>query len=118
MDRLYAHYLKTAQYFYRGYLQRICARYQITDLQRIARRADLEEMPVPDEDKVDAKAKQLDNIVRMSCHKTLIYLGDLARYRAINRGKEPKWDNALAYYLLADELIPALGHGHHQCGVI
>ncbi|KAK4143692.1 uncharacterized protein C8A04DRAFT_12200 [Dichotomopilus funicola] len=117
MDRLFTHYLKTAQYFYRGYLQRICARYQMTDLQRIARRADLEEMPVPDEDKVDAEAKKLDEVVRTSCHKTLIYLGDLARYRT-TRGKEPKWDNALAYYLLADELMPDLGHGHHQCSVI
>lgn len=118
VEKLYAHYLKTAQYFYRGYLQRVCARYDMKDLKRIARRADLEEMPLPDKEKVDASATQLEDIVKRSCHKTLIYLGDLARYRTLLRAKDPKWDNALAYYLLANELIPESGHGYHQCGVI
>ncbi|KAK4155907.1 hypothetical protein C8A00DRAFT_13108 [Chaetomidium leptoderma] len=118
LEKPYAAYLKTAQYFYRGYLQRVCARYDMKDLKRIARRAQLEEMPVPDKDKVDAAAAQLDEIVKRSCHKTLIYLGDLARYRTLLRSKDLKWDGALAYYLLADELIPESGYGHHQCGVI
>ncbi|AEO58063.1 hypothetical protein MYCTH_2305083 [Thermothelomyces thermophilus ATCC 42464] len=118
VEKLYAHYLKTAQYFYRGYLQRVCARYDMKDLKRIARRADLQEMPLPDKEKVDASAAQLEDIVKRSCHKTLIYLGDLSRYRTLLRAKDPKWDGALAYYLLANELIPESGHGYHQCGVI
>jgi hypothetical protein len=118
LEKLYSNYLKTAQYFYRGYLQRVCARYDMKDLTRIARRAELEEMPVPDKDKVDAAASQLDSIVTASCHKTLIYLGDLARYRTLLRTKDRKWDGALSYYLLANELIPESGYGHHQCGVI
>jgi hypothetical protein len=88
------------------------------DLKRIARRAELDEMPVPDKDKVDVAAAQLEDIVRESCHKTLIYLGDLARYRTLLRSKDRKWEGALAYYLLANELIPESGYGHHQCGVI
>ncbi|KAH6850092.1 hypothetical protein B0I37DRAFT_104819 [Chaetomium sp. MPI-CAGE-AT-0009] len=118
LEKLYSNYLKTAQYFYRGYLQRVCARYDTPDLKRIAHRAELEAMPLPDKDKVDTTAAQLDNIVKQSCHKTLIYLGDLARYRTLLRPKDPKWEGALSYYLLANELIPESGYGHHQCGVI
>ncbi|KAK3295563.1 uncharacterized protein B0H64DRAFT_148917 [Chaetomium fimeti] len=118
LEKLYSNYLKTAQYFYRGYLQRVCARYDTPDLKRIAHRAELEAMPLPDKDKVDTTAAQLDNIVKQSCHKTLIYLGDLARYRTLLRPKDPKWEGALSYYLLANDLIPESGYGHHQCGVI
>jgi hypothetical protein len=118
LEKLYSTYLKTAQYFYRGYLQRVCARYDMKDLKRLARQANLEEMAVPDKDKVDPAAAQLEDIVRGSCHKTLIYLGDLARYRTLLRTKDRKWEGALAYYLLANDLIPESGYGHHQCGVI
>ncbi|GAB1320179.1 Nonsense-mediated mRNA decay factor [Madurella fahalii] len=118
LERLYSAYLKTAQYFYKGYLQRVCARYDMEDLKRIARQAELDEIPVPDADKVDAAAAKLEEIVRDSCHKTLIYLGDLARYRTLLRPKDRKWEGALAYYFLANDLIPESGYGHHQCGVI
>ncbi|KAK4239979.1 hypothetical protein C8A03DRAFT_42441 [Achaetomium macrosporum] len=118
LEKLYSTNLKTAQYFYRGYLQRTCARYDMKDLRRIARQAELEEMPVPDEDKVDPATAQLQDIVKSSCHKTLIYLGDLARYRTLLRPKDRKWEGALAYYQLANELIPESGYGHHQCSVI
>lgn len=118
LERLYSTYLKTAQYFYKGYLQRVCARYDMKDLRRIARQADLQEMPVPDADKVDPAAAHLDEIVKESCHKMLIYLGDLSRYRTLMRPKDRKWDAALSYYFLANELIPESGYGHHQCGVI
>lgn len=118
LEKLYSAYLKTAQYFYKGYLQRVCARYDMKELRRIARMAELEEMAVPDEDKVDPAAAQLQDIVLSSCHKTLIYLGDLARYRTLLRPKDRKWNVALAYYQLANELLPDSGYGHHQCGVI
>jgi hypothetical protein len=118
LEKLYSTNLKTAQYFYRGYLQRTCARYDMKDLRRIANRAELEEMPVPDKDKVDPAAAQVQDIVKSSCHKTLIYLGDLARYRTLLRPKDRKWEGALAYYQLANELVPESGYGHHQCSVI
>ncbi len=118
LEKLYATYLKTAQYFYKGYLQRVSARYDMKDLKLIARRAELEELPVPDKDKVDAAAAQLEDIVKGSFHKTLIYLGDLARYRTLLRARDRKWDGALAYYFLANDLVPESGYGHHQCGVI
>ncbi|KAK3940494.1 protein SMG7 [Diplogelasinospora grovesii] len=118
IEKMYLAFLKTTQYFYKGYLQRICARYKMNILKRIARRAELEEMPVPDQDKVDAGAAQLEELVLASCHKTLVYLGDLARYRTLLRTKDRHWENALTYYALANELMPESGYAHHQCGVI
>ncbi|KAL2270391.1 hypothetical protein VTJ83DRAFT_2575 [Remersonia thermophila] len=118
LEKVYANYLKTSQYFYRGYLQRVCARYDMKDLKRIANGAGIEEMIVPDKDKVDAAASKLEDAVRESCHMTLIYLGDLARYRTLLRSKDRKWENALTYYSLASELMPESGFGYHQSGVI
>lgn len=118
LEKRYLAYLRTAQYFYKGYLQRVCARYDMPDLRRIARLADLDEMTVPDTEKVDPAAAQLEDVVRASCHKTLIYLGDLARYRTLLRAKDRRWDIALAYYSLANDLMPESGYGHHQSGVI
>ncbi|KAJ4304082.1 hypothetical protein N0V88_001692 [Collariella sp. IMI 366227] len=105
LEKLYSTYLKTAQYFYKGYLQRICARYNMKDLRRIARQAGINEMAVPDKDKVDPAATQLEDIVRKS-------------YRTLLRSKDRKWDGPLSYYLLANDLIPDSGYGHHQCGMI
>ncbi|KAK3313851.1 hypothetical protein B0H66DRAFT_364100 [Apodospora peruviana] len=118
IEKLYLAYLRTAQYFYKAYLQRVCARYNVKALKRIARRAELEEMPVPDQDIVDAAAENLEETVTASAHKMLIYLGDLSRYRTLARPKDRRWHNALAYYSLANELIPESGLGYHQCGVI
>ncbi|KAK3380030.1 hypothetical protein B0T24DRAFT_590544 [Lasiosphaeria ovina] len=115
IEKLYLTFIKTAQYFYKGFLQRACARCDIKDLKRIAHSAGLEDMPVPDEDKLNAADAKL---VTASCHKTLVHLGDLSRYRTLMRSKERRWDIALAYYALANELIPESGLAHHQCGVI
>ncbi|KAK3334012.1 hypothetical protein B0T19DRAFT_144156 [Cercophora scortea] len=119
VEKLYLGFLKTTQYFYRAYLQRICARYDIKELKRIARLAELEDFHVSEEDKVDAAAAKVEDIVTTSCHKTLVYLGDLSRYRSLLRSaKDRRWNTALTYYDLANELIPESGYGHHQSGVI
>ncbi|KAK3375173.1 hypothetical protein B0H63DRAFT_269661 [Podospora didyma] len=119
IEKNYLNYLTVSQYFYKGYLQRVCARYDIKDLNRVARRAKLEDMPLPDDQKVDAAAANLEGLVTESCHKLLVCLGDLARYRTHLRSpKDQRWDTALMYYALANELVPESGYGHHQCGVI
>ncbi|KAL1871723.1 hypothetical protein VTK73DRAFT_1863 [Phialemonium thermophilum] len=118
VEKLYATYLKTAQSFYKGYVQRLCARYSVPQMQRIARRAKLE-MEIPDKDRVDAAATGVQPIVLASCHITLTYLGDLSRYRTLLRPQnDRKFDTALAYYSIANDLVPESGYGHHQMGLI
>lgn len=57
--------------------------------------------------------------VVLSCHQTLIYLGDLFRYRAAERlDKEPDWGPAIGYYDLAAALRPSSGMAYHQQSVI
>ncbi|KAJ3041342.1 hypothetical protein HDV00_009483 [Rhizophlyctis rosea] len=61
-----------------------------------------------------AKAKAL-----MTCHRSLIFLGDLARYREIHLDKKEKnWAVAKLFYQLALRLIPANGNPFNQLAVI
>lgn len=53
----------------------------------------------------------------MSCHRCLIYLGDLARYKSLyGEGDSKAGDFAAAssYYLQASSLWPSSGNPHHQ----
>lgn len=118
VERQYGNFLKLSQYFYRGYVQRLWARYGIPQLEHIARSLELEAMSVKPEEHVDAVATGVDRLVLRSCHLTLIYLGDLCRYRSHTRQKHQGSETALLYYGLANDLIPASGYGHHQMGVI
>lgn len=54
-----------------------------------------------------------------SCHRTLIFLGDLSRYRVSDKlDKNPDFGPALGFYDLAAHLLPSSGMGHHQLAVI
>jgi len=57
--------------------------------------------------------------VILSCHQTLIYLGDLFRYRAAEKlDKVPDWGPAIGYYALAIALRPSSGMAFHQQSVV
>lgn len=62
---------------------------------------------------------QVQQAVILSCHQTLIYLGDLFRYRAAERlDREPDWGPAIGYYALAASLRPCSGLAFHQQSVV
>ncbi|CAD0039861.1 unnamed protein product [Aureobasidium pullulans] len=107
--KLYLEFLKDSQRFYRDYIQKLNARFGgIHDLERIARQS-LKKPLSP----------QLKAAVILSCHQTLIYLGDLFRYRAAERlDKEPDWGPAIGYYALAASLRPDSGLAFHQQSVV
>lgn len=53
----------------------------------------------------------------VSCHRCLIYLGDLARYKGLyGEGDSKNREHAAAssYYLQAASLLPGSGNPHHQ----
>ncbi|KAL9103499.1 MAG: hypothetical protein Q9163_001455 [Psora crenata] len=55
----------------------------------------------------------------MSCHQTLIRLGDLSRWRETQLvTKERNWGPAIGYYELAGTIYAASGASHHQLAVI
>ncbi|RVX20047.1 Protein SMG7 [Vitis vinifera] len=57
----------------------------------------------------------------ISCHRCLIYLGDLARYKGLyGEGDSKTRDYAAAssYYLQAASLWPSSGNPHHQLAIL
>lgn len=57
--------------------------------------------------------------ILMSCHATLIRLGDLSRYRETELvSKDRNWGPAIGYYDLASVIYPASGASHNQLAVI
>lgn len=53
----------------------------------------------------------------MSCHRCLIYLGDLARYKSFygeGDAKARDFAAATSYYMQASSLCPSSGNPHHQ----
>lgn len=116
VEKLYTNYLRTSQYFYRGYIQRLWARYDVPELGRIAQSMRLDSMPNATIDD-EAGAETQASVVK-SCHATLLHLGDLSRYRHKMRQKLHGSETALTYYSLAQDLNPDSGFAHHQMGVI
>jgi hypothetical protein len=89
----------------------------MADLERIARHVPAPAASKPT--KLAASSPQVQAAVTLSSHQTLIYLGDLFRYRAAERlDKEPDWGPAIGYYALAASLRPASGLAFHQQSVV
>lgn len=57
----------------------------------------------------------------ISCHRCLIYLGDLARYKGLygeGDSKSRDYTAASSYYMQAVSLWPSSGNPHHQLGIL
>lgn len=57
----------------------------------------------------------------VSCHRCLIYLGDLARYKGLYAEGESRvreYSAASSYYLQAASLWPSNGNPHHQLAIV
>ncbi|KAK4772483.1 hypothetical protein SAY86_014258 [Trapa natans] len=57
----------------------------------------------------------------ISCHRCLIYLGDLARYKGLYgeaNSKAHEYTAASSYYLQAASIWPSIGNPHHQLAIL
>ncbi|KAE8656694.1 Protein SMG7 [Hibiscus syriacus] len=57
----------------------------------------------------------------VSCHRCLIYLGDLARYKGLygdGDSKSREYAAASSYYMQAASIWPSSGNPHHQLAII
>ncbi|XWS52609.1 hypothetical protein CRYUN_Cryun11dG0085700 [Craigia yunnanensis] len=57
----------------------------------------------------------------VSCHRCLIYLGDLARYKGLygdGDSKSREYAAASSYYLQAASILPSSGNPHHQLAIL
>lgn len=116
MEKCYNNFLRVAQKFYKGYVQRLAARYEVPELIRVAQGIEVEHMD--NVDRVNPVPPPLRARVLESCHATLLHLGDLARYRTQAGHKNPSYETALTYYSLAHHLRPNSGHAYHQMGIV
>ncbi|KAH9313264.1 hypothetical protein KI387_028299, partial [Taxus chinensis] len=76
-----------------------------------------EDVPFTDNQKTAADLKRC----QLSCHRCLIYLGDLARYKELHGDGDSQnhdWSVAAGYYLKAVSLWPASGNPHNQLAVL
>ncbi|EWY98635.1 hypothetical protein FOYG_03021 [Fusarium oxysporum NRRL 32931] len=112
----YLGFLHVAQEFYKGYVQRLSARYDIPELKRIAQGVEVDGSP--SSDVISPVPDSIYPLVINSCHFTLICLGDLARYQVQSGLKKSSYKIALAYYSLAHDLKPDSGFPFHQMGMI
>lgn len=116
VEKMHNNFLRIAQKFYKGYIQRLSACYDIPELKRVAQGIEIEQMTA--EDAISPVPPDLNAKVLKACHATLIRLGDLARYRVQARHKKAGYDSALTFYSLAHDLIPDSGFAFHQMGII
>ena len=115
--KLYLQFIKESQRYYRGYIHQLSSTFGgIPELQTVAHQ-------VKDDGLSESSLPQISSELRKkildSCHSTLVYLGDLSRYRASEKlDKNPDFGPAIGYYGLACTLRPSSGMGHHQQAVI
>lgn len=113
--KMHGDFLRTSQKFYKGYLQRLSAKYHVPDLDRVVKSVRFDATL----DKVDRESNAvLETQVIQACHQILVHLGDLARYRLDVDRKPQKTDIPLLYLRLANDLLPSSGLGFHQMAVV
>ena len=114
---LYQKWIRGSIRFYRNHVYKLSTAFGVPELQDVAQQI----KPDVQYDSPDASglAPELHQRVLNSCHSTVIYLGDLSRWRASeNLDKNPDFGPAIGYYQLACTIRPASGMGQHQLAVI
>ncbi|KAJ5223601.1 hypothetical protein N7468_008143 [Penicillium chermesinum] len=117
LERHYLDFIKTSQRFYRGYIQHLSSHFGgIVELEKVARKFSFENLAAQPS---TTPSPDLRKRILLSCHSTLIRLGDLSRYRETELViKDRNWGPAIGYYDLAAVIYPASGASHNQQAVI
>ncbi|KAH8702501.1 hypothetical protein BGW36DRAFT_290343 [Talaromyces proteolyticus] len=118
LEKHYLSFIKLSQKFYRGYIQHLSSHFGgIPELEQVAKKFKLENLSI--EPPIQPNPGLRERIL-LSCHATLIRLGDLSRYREtdISSTKPRNWGPATGYYDLASVIHPASGASHNQLAVI
>ncbi|ORY16488.1 hypothetical protein BCR34DRAFT_107652 [Clohesyomyces aquaticus] len=113
----YLQFIKASQRFYRQYILNLDAQFdRLPELRKVAQNWKDDVTKAPLRKRVPASLKKQ---ILLSCHQTLIQLGDLSRYRETELvDKDRNWGPATGYYGLAAEINPDSGQSHNQLAVI
>ncbi|KAG0637700.1 hypothetical protein HOY80DRAFT_1010509 [Tuber brumale] len=115
LQNSFINFIKQATRFYRSLIQRLISHFGLAELEWVIRKFNLSlDFPATGPPSYEAEIKRL---VISSCHRTLVFLGDLSRYREASQNPK-NWGPATGYYTLAKKLVPTLGSPHNQLAVI
>ncbi|OQO05797.1 hypothetical protein B0A48_09892 [Cryoendolithus antarcticus] len=115
---LYKKFLRASVAFYREHIYKLSIAFDIPELKDVA------QLVGPKDSSESAHtAQQADDasrkLVIVSCHHSLVYLGDLSRYRTSEKlDTNPDFGPAIGYYDLASAVYPRSGMGQHQQAVV
>lgn len=115
LQNAYVNFIKQASRFYRSFIQRLVSHYGVVELDWVVRKFHLS-IDIPLDKPINCDIDTKNNVIR-SCHRTLVFLGDLSRYREASQSPK-NWGPATGYYMLAKKLVPSSGSPHNQLAVI
>ncbi|KAI9669795.1 MAG: hypothetical protein M1829_005050 [Trizodia sp. TS-e1964] len=117
MIKHYLDFIKSSQRFYRDYINQLSSVFgAIPEILYIAHKFRETDNPTTSSAVI---APELKHSVILSCHQSLVRLGDLSRYRETElTDKDRNWGPATGYYDLAGAIYPASGASHNQLAVI
>ncbi|KAJ8102249.1 hypothetical protein POJ06DRAFT_266859 [Lipomyces tetrasporus] len=118
LQDFFVKFLKSAAQFYRLYIQHLVGQFGVREIEPIVVRFHMEAIRSPRA--LKKPNDKLRILVVRSCHRALVCLGDLSRYREMHSfdSAEKEWRHAQNYYILAKQLYPSLGFPHNQLAVI
>ncbi|RPB26879.1 hypothetical protein L211DRAFT_804507 [Terfezia boudieri ATCC MYA-4762] len=111
----FINFIKATTKFYRGFIQRLASHFGVFELEPVVEQFKL---TVSEPDEPITPSPELKQLIIRSCHRCLVILGDLSRYREVGSSTEKNWAPATGYYDLAKKLVPDSGSPHNQLAVI
>lgn len=116
LEKRYVDFLKTSQFFYKCYIQRLASHFG--GMPKLVRVAGCMELDLASVEEPVMVSEETARLLESSCHAVLLRLGDLSRYRNMIRTKNSSWKPALGHYALANDLKPEDGTAHNQMAVV
>ncbi|KAK7202955.1 hypothetical protein BZA70DRAFT_291763 [Myxozyma melibiosi] len=121
LQEFYVKFIKSAMYFYRSYIQALENKFGVQEIVPVVTRI---RMQVGRGTQKERPNETIQTLVVRSCHRSLLSLGDLSRYREIHSldfsgsSSDKDYRPAINYYTLAKELVPQDGSPYNQFAVI
>ncbi|KAK9452601.1 hypothetical protein V1511DRAFT_490571 [Dipodascopsis uninucleata] len=115
LENSFVKFIKGSSKFYRTYIQELATEFGIKDLDIILTKFRMQRNL---NSKVPSKESYF--LVVKSCHRALVCLGDLSRYREMHSlgNTVMDWRPATNYYNIAKQLFASSGFPHNQLAVI
>ncbi|KAK7556176.1 hypothetical protein IWX92DRAFT_98471 [Phyllosticta citricarpa] len=117
VQKQYLEFIKSSQRFYRQYILYLDKAFGGTpELRDLAKKW---KSDLPQAEPTQALSSELQALIRPSIYQAIIQLGDLSRYRELQRSEAQRnWSYAIGYYSLAFKINPDSGISHNQQAVV